>query len=212
MVRHHSPSNSPHNPMRRQLLRMSPTMLPKRRHTVRRIMAMVHIIRQRRANQLSHRIKSSPPLHHRSPRLLPTSRISHHTTNQLANQPRAMALASHTTTRRSPSSSQPSPHSSRQLRRPNQLTNPVHTLAQTHHKTHHKIMRAPTQALVNPPHNPTSHNRAATMARPMPTRSSRLAPLPWLLPAQTLAQQASQTPPSRWITSTRLHPSNSQCR
>ena len=193
MVRHRSPSNSPRSPIRRQLLRMSLTMLPKRRHTVRRIMAMVHIIRQRRANQPSHRIKSSPLLHHRSPRLRPTSRISHHTTNQLANQPRAMAQASHTTTRRSPSNSPANPLSSHQLRHPNQLTNPVHTLAQTHHK----IMRAPTQALVNPPHNPPSHNRVATMARPMPTRSSRLAPLPWLLPAQTLAQQASQTPPSR---------------
>ena len=189
MVRHRSPSNSPRNPMRQQLLRMSLTMLPKRRHTVRRIMAMVHIIRQRRANQLSHRIKSSPLLHHRSPKLLPTSRISHHTTNQLANQPLATAQASHTTTRRSPSNSQANPRSSHQLRHPNQLTNPVHTLAQTHHK----IMRAPTQA----PANPTSHNRAATMARPMPTRSSRLARLPWLLPAQTSAQQASQTPPSR---------------
>ncbi len=182
MVRHRSPSNSPRSPMRQQLLRMPLTMLPKRRHTVRRIMAMVHIIRQHRANQLSHSIKSSPLLHHRSPKLLPTSRISHHTTNQLANQPRAMAQASHTTTRHSPSNSH-------QLRHPNQLTNPVHTLAQTHHK----IMRTPTQA----PANPTSHNRAATMARPMPTRSSRLALLPWLLPAQTLAQQASQTPPSR---------------
>lgn len=194
MVRHRSPSNSPRSPMRRQLLRMSLTMLPKRRHTVRRIMAMVHIIRQRRANQLSHRIKSSPLLHHRSLRLRPTSRISSsHTTNQPANQPRAMAQASHTTTRRSPSNSPANPLSSHQLRHPNQLTNPVHTLAQTHHK----IMRAPTQALVNPPRSPTSHNRAATMARPMPTRSSRLALLPWLLPAQTLAQQASQTPPSR---------------
>lgn len=197
MVRPRSPSNSPRSPMRRQLLRMSPTMLPKRRHTVRRIMAMVHIIRQRRANQLSHRIKSNPLLHHHNLRLLPTSRISHHTTNQ----PLATAQASHTTTRRSPSNSQP-------LRHSNQLTNPVHTLAQTNHRA----MRAPTQALVNPLHSPTSHNRAATMARPMPTRSSRLALLPWLLPAQTLAQQASQTPPSRWITSTRLHPSNSQCR
>ena len=186
MVRRHNPSNSLLSPMRRQLLRMSPTMLPKRRR-VRRIMAMVHIIQQRRANQLSHRIKSSPLLHRRSLRLRPTSRISSsHTTNQPANQPRAMAQASHTTTRRSPSNSH-------QLRHPNQLTNPVHTLAQTHHKTHHKIMRTPTQA----PANPTSHNRAATMARPMPTRSSRLALLPWLLPAQTLAQQVSQTPPSR---------------
>lgn len=186
MVRPRSPSNSPRNPMRRQLLRMSPTMLPKRRR-VRRIMAMVHIIRQHRANQLSHSIKSSPLLHRRSLRLLPTSRISHHTTNQLANQPPATVVqVSHTTTRRSPSNSQP-------LRHSNQLTNPVHTLAQTNHRA----MRVPTQALVNPPHNPTSHNRAATMARPMPTRSSRLALLPWLLPAQTLAQQASQTPPSR---------------
>lgn len=184
MVRRRSPSNSPHSPMRRQLLRMSPTMLPRRRHTVRRIMAMVHIIRQRRASQRSHRIKSNPPLHHRSLRLLPTSRISRHTTNQ----PLATAQASHTTMRRSPSNSH-------QLRHPNQLTNPVHTLAQTHHKTHHKIMRALTQ--VNPLHSPTSHNRAATMTSPMPTRSSRLALLPWLLPAQTLAQQASQTPPSR---------------
>ena len=202
MVRHRSPSNSPRSPMRRRLLRMFPTMLPKRRHTVRRIMAMVHIIRQRRANQLSHRIKSSPLLHRRSLRLRPTSRISSsHTTNQLANQPRAMAQASHTTTRHSPSNSQP-------LRHPNQLTNPVHTLAQTHHS-----MRAPTQALVSSlPHSPTSHNRAATMARPIPTHSSHSARLPWLLPAQTLVQQASQTPPSRWITSTRLHPSNNQCR
>lgn len=190
MVRHRSLSNSPRSPIRRQLLRMSPTMLPKRRHTVRRIMAMVHIIRQRRANQLSHRIKSSPLLHHRSPKLLPTSRISHHTTNQLANQPRAMAQASHTTMRHSPSNSPANPLSSCQRQ---QLTHPAHKLAQTHHRA----MRAPTQALVNPPHNPTSHNRAATMARPMPTRSSRLAPLPWLLPAQTLVQQASQTPPSR---------------
>lgn len=182
MVRHRSPSNSLLSPMRRLLLRMSPTMLPKRRHTVRRIMAMVHIIRQRRASQRSHRIKNSPLLHHRSPRLRPTSRISSHTTNQ----PRAMAQASHTTTHRSPSNSQP-------LRHSNQLTNPVHTLAQTNHRA----MRVPTQALVNPPHNPTSHNRAATMARPMPTRSSHLALLPWLLPAQTLVQQASQTPPSR---------------
>ena len=183
MVRHRSPSNSLLSPMRRQLLRMSLTMLPKRRHTVRRIMAMAHTIQQRRANQPSHSTMSSKLLHRRSLRLLPTSRISHHTTNQLANQPPATVVqVSHTTTRRSPSNSQP-------LRHPNQLTNPVHTLAQTHHK----IMRAPTQA----PANPTSHNRAATMARPMPTRSSRLARLPWLLPAQTLVQQASQTPPSR---------------
>lgn len=203
MVRPRSPSNSPRNPMRRQLLRMSPTMLPKRRR-VRRIMAMVHIIRQRRANQPSHSIKSSPLLHHRSLKLLPTSRISHHTTNQLANQPPATVQVSHTTTRRSPSNSPANPLSSHQLRHPNQLTNPVHTLAQTHHK----IMRTPTQA----PANPTSHNRAATMARPMPTRSSRLALLPWLLPAQTSAQQVSQTPPSRWITSMRSHPSRSQCR
>lgn len=185
MVRHRSLSNSPRNPMRRQLLRMSHTMLPKRRHTVRRIMAMVHIVRQRRANQPSHRIKSSPPLHHRSLRLLPTSRISHHTTNQPANQPRAMAQASHTTTRRSPSNS-------RQLQHHNQLT---HKPAQTH-RIATPILTL-TQVSTNPPHNPTSHNRAATMARPMPTRSSRLALLPWLLPAQTLAQQASQTPPSR---------------
>ena len=184
MVRPRSPSNSPHSPMRRQLLRMSPTMLPKRRHTVRRIMAMVHIIRQRRANQPSHRIKSSPPLHHRNLKPRPTSRISHHTTNQLANQPPATAQVSHITTRRSPSSS-------RQLRRPNQLTHPVHTLAQTHHK----IMRALTQ--VNPPRSPTSHKQTATLARRMLTHSSHLARLPWLLPAQTLVQQASQTPPSR---------------
>lgn len=181
MVRPRSPSNSPRNPMRRQLLRMSPTMLPKRRR-VRRIMAMVHIIRQHRANQLSHSIKSSPLLHHRSPKLLPTSRISHHTTNQ----PRAMAQASHTTTRHSPSNSH-------QLRHPNQLTNPVHTLAQTNHRA----MRAPTQALVSPLRNPTSHNRAATMARHIPTRSSHSAPLLWLLPTQTLVQQANQTPPSQ---------------
>lgn len=189
MVRHRSPSNSPRSPMRRQLLRMSPTMLPRRRHTVRKIMAMVHTIQQRRANQLSHRIKSNPPLHRRSLRLLPTSRISRHTTNQLVNLPPATAQASHTTTRRSPSNSPANPLSSHQLRHPNQLTSPVHTLAQTHHK----IMRTPTQA----PANPTSHNQAATLARPMPTRSSRLALLPWLLPAQTSAQQASQTPPSR---------------
>lgn len=187
MVRPRSPSNSPRSPMRRQLLRMSPTMLPKRRHTVRRIMAMVHIIRQRRANQPSHRIKSSPLLHHRNLKPRPTSRISHHTTNQ----PPATAQVSHITTRRSPSSSQPSPYSSRQLRRPNQLTHPVHTLAQTHHK----IMRALTQ--VNPPRSPTSHKQAATLARRMLTHSSHLARLPWLLPAQTLVQQASQTPPSR---------------
>ena len=193
MVRHRSPSNSLRSPMRRQPLRMFPTMLPKRRHMVRRIMAMVHTIRQRTANQPSHPTMSSKLLHRRSLRLRPISRISRHTTNQPANQPRAMAQASHTTTRRSPSNSPANPLSSHQLRHPNQLTNPVHTLAQTHHK----IMRAPTQALVNPPHNPTSHNRVATMARPMPTRSSRLALLPWLLPAQTLAQQASQTPPSR---------------
>lgn len=195
MVRPRSPSNSPHSPMRRQLLRMSPTMLPKRHHTVRRIMAMVHIIRQRTVNQRSHRIKSSPPLHHRSLKPRPTSRISHHTTNQLANQPPATVQVSHITTRRSPSSSQPSPYSSRQLRRSNQLTHPVHTLAQTHHKPHHKIMRAPTQ--VNPPRSPTSHNRAATLARHMLTHSSHSVRLPWLLLAQTLVQQASQTPPSR---------------
>ena len=189
MVRHRSPSNSLLSLMRRLLLRMSPTMLPKRRR-VRRIMAMVHIIRQRKASQRSHRIKNSPLLHHRSPKLLPTSRISSsHTTKQPTNQPPATAQASHTTTRRSPSNSPANPLSSHQLRHPNQLTSPVHTLAQTHHK----IMRTPTQA----PANPTSHNRAATMARPMPTRSSRLARLPWLLPAQTLVQQASQTPPSR---------------
>lgn len=75
---------------------------------------MVHIIRQRTVNQLSHRIKSSPPLHHRSLKLLPTSRISHHTTNQLANQPPATAQVSHITTRRSPSNSQLSPCSNRQ--------------------------------------------------------------------------------------------------
>ena len=208
MVRRRSPSNSPRSPMRRLLLRMSPIMLPKRRHTVRRIMAMVHIIRQRTVNQLSHLIKNSPALHRRTLRLRPTSRISHHTTKQPANQPRAMAQASHTTTRRSPSNSQPSLLSSRQLRHPNQPTNPVRTLAQTHHS-----MRAPTQALVSSlPHSPTSHNRAATMARPIPTHSSHSARLPWLLPAQTLVQQASQTPPSRWITSTRLRPSPSQCR
>lgn len=192
MVRRHNPSNSPRSPMRRLLLRMSPTMLPKRRR-VRRIMAMVHIIRQRKANQLSHRIKSSPLLHRRSLRLRPTSRISHHTTNQLANQPRATAQVSHTTMRHSPSNSPANPLSSHQLRHPNQLTNPVHTLAQTNHRA----MRVPTQALVNPLRNPTSHNRAATMARPMPTRSSHSAPLLWLLPTQTLVQQASQTPPSR---------------
>ena len=184
MVRHRSPSNSPRSPMRRQLLRMSPTMLPRRRHTVRRIMAMVHIIRQRTVNQRSHRIKSSPLLHHRSLKLLPTSRISHHTTNQLANQPPATAQASHITTRRSPSNS-------RQLQRPNQLTHPVHTLAQTHHK----IMRALTQ--VNPPRSPTSHKQAVTLARRTLTHSSHSVPLPWLLQAQTLVRQASQTPPSR---------------
>ena len=183
MVRHRSLSNSPRSPMRRQLLRMSPTMLPKRRR-VRRIMAMVHIIRQRTVNQRSHRIKSSPPLHHRNLKPRPTSRISHHTTNQLANQPPATAQASHTTTRRSPSSSH-------QLQHPNQLTHPVHTLAQTRHK----IMRALTQ--VNPPRSPTSHKQAAILARHMPTHSSHLAQLRWLLLAQTLVQQASQTPPSR---------------
>ena len=73
---------------------------------------MVHIIRQRKANQLSHRIKSSPLLHRRSLRLRPTSRISHHTTNQLANQPPATAQASHTTTHRSPSNSPANPLSS----------------------------------------------------------------------------------------------------
>ncbi len=197
MVRRHSPSSSPRSPMRRQLLRMSPTMPPKQRHMVRRIMAMVHIIRQRTVNQLSHPIKSSPPLHHRNLKPRPTSRISHHTTNQLANQPPATAQASHIITRRSPSSSQPSPHSSRQLRRPNQLPHPVHTQAQTHHKPHHKIMRAPTQAPASPPRSPTSHKQAATLARRIPTHSSHSARLPWLLPAQTLVQQASQTPPSR---------------
>ena len=180
MVRHRSPSNSPRSPMRRQLLRMSPTMLPRRRHTVRRIMAMVHIIRQRRANQLNHRIKSSPPLHHRSLKPRPTSRISHHTTNQ----PPATAQASHTTTRRNPNSSQPQ-----------RLTQPTHKPPQTRRMATPMLM--PTQVPANPQHSPTSHNRAATMARPMPTRSSRLARLPWLLPAQTLVQQASQTPPSR---------------
>ena len=185
MVRRRSPSNSLLSLMRRLLLRMSPTMLPKRRHTVRRIMAMVHIIRQRTVNQRSHRIKSSPPLHHRNLKPRPTSRISHHTTNQLANQPPATAQASHITTRRSPSNS-------RQLRRPNQLTHPVHTLAQTHHS-----MQAPTRATASPPHNPTSHKQATTLARRMPIRSSHSALLPWLLPAQTLVQQASQTPPSR---------------
>lgn len=189
MVRRHNPSNSLLSPMRRLLLRMSPTMLPKRRR-VRRIMAMVHTIQQRKANQPSHSTTSSKLLHRRSLRLHPTSRISHHTTKQPASQPRATAQASHTTTHRSPSNSQVNSLSSCQRQ---QLTHPAHKLAQTHHRA----MRAPTQALVNPPHNPTSHNRAATMARPMPTRSSRLALLPWLLPAQTLAQQASQTPPSR---------------
>lgn len=87
MVRRHNPSNSPHSPIRRLLPRMSPTMLPKRRHMVRRIMAMVHIIRQRKVNQLGHPIKNSPALHHRTLRPLPTSRISHHTTKQPANQP-----------------------------------------------------------------------------------------------------------------------------
>lgn len=184
MVRHRSPSNSPRSPMRRQLLRMSPTMLPKRRHTVRRIMAMVHIIRQRRANQLSHRIKSSPLLHHRSPKLLPTSRISHHTTNQLANQPLATAQASHTTTRRSPSNSQPQ-----------RLTQPTHKPAQTRRMATPMLM--PTQVPINPLRSPTSH-KAATLARRMPTHSNHSAPLPWLLPAQkTLVQQASQTPPSQ---------------
>lgn len=192
MVRRRSPSNSLLSLMRRLLLRMFPTMLPKRRR-VRRIMAMVHIIRQRRASQRSHRIKSSPLLHRRSLRLRPTSRISSsHTTNQPANQPPAIAQASHTTTRRSPSNSQPSPRSSRQLRHPNQPTNPAHTLAQTHHS-----MQAPTRATASPPHNPTSHKQATTLARRMPIRSSHSALLPWLLPAQTLVQQASQTPPSR---------------
>lgn len=193
MVRRRSPSNSLLSPMRRQLLRMSLTMLPKRRHTVRRIMAMVHIIRQRTANQLSHLIKNSPALHRRSLRLRPISRISHHTTKQAANQPPATAQASHITTHRSPNSSQVNPRSSSQLRHPNRPTNPVHTLAQTNHRA----MRVPTQALVNPPRSPTSHKQAATLARRMPTHSSHSAPLPWLLPAQTLVQQASQTPPSR---------------
>lgn len=185
MVRHRSPSNSPRSPMRRQLLRMSPIMLPKRRHTVRRIMAMVHIIRQRRANQLSHRIKSSPLLHRRSLRLRPTSRISSsHTTNQPANQPRAMAQASHTTTCRSPNSSQPQ-----------RLTQPTPKPPQTHRMATPTLM--PTQVPTNPLRNPTSHKRAATLARRMPIHSSHSARLPWLLLAQTLAQQASQTPPSR---------------
>ena len=187
MVRRRSPSNSLLSPMRQLLLRMSPTMLPKRRR-VRRIMAMVHTIQQRKANQPSHPTTSSKLLHHRSPRLRPTSRISHHTTNQ----PPATAQASHTATHRSPSNSQVNPLSSCQRQ---QLTHPAHKLAQTHHS-----MQAPTRATANPPH------------RPMPTRSSRLALLPWLLSAQTLAQQASQTPPSRWITSTRLHLSSNQCR
>ena len=194
MVRRHNPSNSLLSPMRRLLLRMFPTMLPKRRR-VRRIMAMVHIIRQRTANQPSHPTMSSKLLHRRSLRLRPISRISHHTTKQAANQPPATAQVSHTTTRRSPSNSQVNPRSSRQLRHPNQLTNPVHTLAQTHHKTRHKIMRALTQ--VNPPRSPTNHKQAATLARRILTHSSHSARLPWLLPAQTLVQQASQTPPSR---------------
>ena len=186
MVRHRSPSNSPRSPMRRRLLRMSPTMLPRRRHTVRRIMAMVHIIRQRRANQPSHRIKSSPPLHHRNLKPRPTSRISHHTTNQSL----ATAQASHTTTCHSPSNSPANPLSSCQRQ---QLTHPAHKLTQTRHS-----MRAPTQAPASPLRSPTSHNRAATMARHMPTHSNHSAPLPWLLPAQkTLVQQANQTPPSR---------------
>lgn len=180
MVRHRSPSNSPRSPMRRQLLRMSPTMLPRRRHTVRRIMAMVHIIRQRRANQLSHRIKSSPPLHHRSLKPRPTNRISHHTTNQ----PPATVQASHTTTCRNPNSNQPQ-----------RLTQPTPKPAQTHRMATPTLM--PTQVPANPLHNPTSHKQAATLARHMLIHSSHSAPLPWLLPAQTLAQQASQTPPSR---------------
>lgn len=186
MVRRRSPSSSLLSPMHRLLLRMSPTMLPKRRR-VCRIMAMVHIIRQHRANQLSHRIKSSPLLHHRSPKLLPTSRISrisHHTTNQLANQPLATAQASHTTTRRSPSSSQP--------QRP---TQPTHKPAQTRHTATPMLML--TQVPTNPPRSPTSHKQAATLARHMLTHSSHSVPLLWLLPAQTLVQQASQTPPSR---------------
>ena len=184
MVRHRSPSNSPRSPMRRQLLRMSPTMLPRRRHTVRRIMAMVHIIRQRKANQLSHRIKSSPLLHHHNLRLLPTSRISHHTTNQLANQPPATAQVSHSTTRRSPSNSQPQ-----------RLTQPTHRPPQTRRMATPMLM--PTQVPTNPLRSPTSHKQAAILARRMPTHSSHSAPPPWLLPAQTLVQQASQTPPSR---------------
>ena len=185
MVRHRSPSNSLLSPMRRQLLRMSLTMLPKRRHTVRRIMAMAHTIQQRRANQPSHSTMSSKLLHRRSLRLLPTSRISHHTTNQLANQPRAMAQASHTTTHRSPSSSQPQ-----------RLTQPTHKPPQTRRMATPMLM--PTQAPTNPLRSPTSHKQAATLARRMPTHSSHSAPLPWLLPAQkTLVQQANQTPPSQ---------------
>ncbi len=184
MVRHRSPSNSPRSPMRRQLLRMSPTMLPRRRHTVRRIMAMVHIIRQRKASQPSHRIKSSPLLPHQHLRLLPTSRISHHTPNQLANQPPATAQVSHSTTRRSPSNSQPQ-----------RLTQPTHRPPQTRRMATPMLM--PTQVPTNPLRSPTSHKQAAILARPMPTHSSHSAPPPWLLPAQTLVQQASQTPPSR---------------
>jgi len=180
MVRHRSPSNSPRSLMRRRLLRMSPTMLPKRRHTVRRIMAMVHIIRQHTVNQPSHRIKSSPPLHHRSLKLLPTSRISRHTTNQ----PPATVQASHTTTCRNPNSSQPQ-----------RLTQPTPKPPQTHRMATPMLM--PTQVPANPLHSPTNHKQAATLARRMPTHSNHSAPLPWLLPAQTLVQQASQTPHSR---------------
>ena len=186
MVRRRSPSSSLLSPMRRLLLRIPPTMLPKRRR-VRRIMAMAHTIQRRRANQLSHPTTSSKLLHRHSLRLHPTNRISHHTTNQ----PPATAQASHTTTHRSPSNSQVNPLSSCQRQ---QLTHPAHKLAQTNHRA----MRAPTQALVNPPRSPTSHKQAATLARRMQTHSSHSAPLPWLLPAQkTLVQQASQTPPSR---------------
>lgn len=146
---------------------------------------MVHIIRQRTVNQRSHRIKSSPLLHHRSLKLLPTSRISHHTANQLINQPLATAQASHTTTRHSPSSS-----------RPQRLTQPTHKPPQTRRMATPMLM--PTQVPTNPLHSPTNHKQAATLARHMPIHSSHSVPLPWLLPAQkTLVQQASQTPPSR---------------
>lgn len=101
---------------------------------------MVHIIRQRRASQPSHRIKSSPPLHHRSLKLLPTSRISRHTTNQSP----ATAQASHTTTRRSPNSSQPQ-----------QLTQPTHKSPQTRRMATPMLML--TQVPANPLHSPTSH-------------------------------------------------------